>query len=137
MTYIIGKQFSFAASHHLDRLPPGHKCARLHGHTYSVQVLLESEEVDEAGFVADFADLDPLGRYIDTRLDHRDLNEALDIQPSCELLARHLFGWCRDHLAAGHLVAAVRVSESPGTWAEFRPGETGRFPGPGGRVSGR
>lgn len=122
MTYTIGKQFSFAASHHLDHLPPGHKCARLHGHTYTVQVLLASEELDQAGFVTDYGDLYPLRCYIDASLDHRDLNEVLPIQPSCELLARHLFCWCRDHLEAGHLLIAVRVSESPGTWAEYRPG---------------
>src|SRR5271170_1605469 len=115
MTYIIGKEFSFAASDHLDHLPADHKCARQHGHTYTVQALLASEELDQAGFVTDYADLDPLGRYIDASLDHQDLNEALRIQPSCELLARHLFCWCRDHLAAGRLLIAVRVSESPGT----------------------
>jgi len=122
VTYTIAKQFSFAASHHLDRLPPGHKCGRVHGHTYTVQVLLASEDLGEAGFVTDYADLDPLRHYIDACLDHRDLNDVLAIQPSCELLARYLFCWCRDHLGAGHLVTAVRVSESPGTWAEYRSG---------------
>jgi 6-pyruvoyltetrahydropterin/6-carboxytetrahydropterin synthase len=136
VTYIIGKQFSFAASHHLDRLPLGHKCARPHGHTYIVQILLANEHLDETGFVTDFADLEPLRRYIDARLDHRDLNEALDIQPSCELLARHLFCWCRDHLAAGHLVVAVRVSESPTTWAEFRPGQAPESLGLDGEAAG-
>jgi 6-pyruvoyltetrahydropterin/6-carboxytetrahydropterin synthase len=63
VTYTIAKQFSFAASHHLDRLPPGHKCGRVHGHTYTVQVLLASEDLDEAGFVTDYADLDPLRHY--------------------------------------------------------------------------
>jgi len=121
VTYTIGKEFSFAASHHLDHLPAGHKCARLHGHTYTVQVMLANGELDSAGFVADYAGLEPLRRYLDTELDHRDLNEALAIQPSCELIARHLFGWCRSHLPAGHLVTAVRVSESPATWAEYRP----------------
>jgi 6-pyruvoyltetrahydropterin/6-carboxytetrahydropterin synthase len=88
-------------------------------------VLLASEELDQAGFVTDYADLDPFKGYIDAVLDHRDLNEALAVQPSSELLARHLFCWCRDHLAAGHLLVAVRVSESPGTWAEYRPCDGG------------
>jgi 6-pyruvoyltetrahydropterin/6-carboxytetrahydropterin synthase len=130
VTYTIGKEFRFAASHHLDQLPPGHKCARLHGHTYTVQVLLASGKLDEAGFVTDYAGLDPLGRYIDAELDHRDLNEVLAIQPSCELVARHLFHWCRDHLPAGHLLSAVRVSESPATWAEYRPDGAGGVPLP-------
>jgi 6-pyruvoyltetrahydropterin/6-carboxytetrahydropterin synthase len=130
VSYVIGREFRFAASHHLDRLPPGHKCSRLHGHTYTVQVQLTGEELDDAGFVADYACLDPVSRYIDAELDHRDLNEVLVIQPSCELIARHLFCWCRDNLAAGRLLTAVRVSESPGTWAEYRPGSRGSAPFP-------
>jgi 6-pyruvoyltetrahydropterin/6-carboxytetrahydropterin synthase len=81
MTYTIGKEFSFAASHHLDHLPPDHKCARLHGHTYTVQVLLASEELDQAGFVTDYANLGPLRRYLDAELDHRHLNDVLAFQP--------------------------------------------------------
>jgi len=122
MTYTIARRFSFAAAHHLNGLPAGHKCARLHGHTYTVEVLLTASELDDAGFVADFGDLDVLKGYLDAELDHRDLNEALPVQPSCENIARHLYGWCRDNTAHGHLVSAVRVSESPATWAEYAPG---------------
>jgi 6-pyruvoyltetrahydropterin/6-carboxytetrahydropterin synthase len=130
VSYSIGREFRFAAAHHLDRLPPGHKCSRPHGHTYTVQVQMAGEELDGAGFVADYACLDPVRHYIDAELDHRDLNEVLPVQPSCELLARHLFSWCRDNLAAGAQLTAVRVSESPGTWAEYRPGGPGSAPAP-------
>lgn len=34
--YRIGKRFMFEAAHHLPDLPEGHKCARLHGHSYTV-----------------------------------------------------------------------------------------------------
>jgi len=122
MCFLIGRRFSFSAAHHLEGLPPGHKCARVHGHTYGIEVCLAGGELDDAGFVADFADLDPLGGYIAAELDHRDLNEALPVQPSSENIARHLFLWCHANLAAGHQVAAVRVSESPRTWAVYAPG---------------
>ena len=122
MTYTIARRFSFAAAHHLDGLPAGHKCSRVHGHTYAVDILLAAPELDDAGFVADFGDLDPLKDYIGTGLDHRDLNEVLPVQPSCENIARYLHDWCRDNLRHGHLVTAVRVSESPSTWAEYAPG---------------
>jgi len=121
MTFTIGKRFSFAAAHHLDGLPEGHKCSRVHGHSYSVEVMLESVQLDSTGFVADYGDLDPLRRYIDSQLDHRDLNDVLPVQPSCENIARCLYLWCRDNLEQGHLVSAVRVSESPATWAEYAP----------------
>lgn len=121
MSFVIGKQFSFAAAHHLNGLPSGHKCARMHGHTYTVELMLASDVLDAAGFVADYADLDPLGRYIAEELDHRDLNDVLPVQPSCENIARHLHEWCQANLTVGPLAAAVRVSESPHTWAEYRP----------------
>ncbi len=122
MTYVIGKQFTFCAAHHLDRLPPEHECSRVHGHTYTVEVQLTSEHLDSADMVCDFGDLDSMGDHIAATLDHRDLNRALTVQPTCERIAEHLYRWCRDNLPAGQLVTAVRVSESPRTWAEYRPG---------------
>jgi 6-pyruvoyltetrahydropterin/6-carboxytetrahydropterin synthase len=121
MTFTIAKRFSFAAAHHLHGLPAGHKCARVHGHTYAVEVRMAASDLDEAGFVADYGELDPLKGYLDAELDHRDLNEVLPVQPSCENIARYLYRWCQGNLKHGHLVTAVRVSESPATWAEYAP----------------
>ncbi len=118
----ISKEFRFEAAHRLEGLPPGHPCARTHGHSYRVSVELAAEELDEVGFVTDFGRLTSLGTYLTDELDHRDLNEVLDFQPSCELLARHLYEWCRDRLPEGDRVVAVRVSETARTWAEYRPG---------------
>jgi 6-pyruvoyltetrahydropterin/6-carboxytetrahydropterin synthase len=121
MTFTIARKFSFAAAHHLEGLPAAHKCARVHGHTYAVEVRLTASGLDDAGFVADFAKLGPMKDYLDAELDHRDLNEVLPVQPSCENIARYLYGWCQDNLEHGRLVTAVRVSESASTWAEYRP----------------
>lgn len=121
MTFTIARRFCFAAAHHLDGLPSGHKCARVHGHSYAVEVRLTASGLDDAGFVADFAELGPLKDYLDTELDHRDLNEVLPMQPSCENIARFVFGWCQDNLEHGHLVTVVRVSESAFMWAEYAP----------------
>jgi 6-pyruvoyltetrahydropterin/6-carboxytetrahydropterin synthase len=123
--HLIAKRFTFDAAHQLHGLPDGHKCARLHGHTYTVEVVLAapSHSLTGPGFVADFADLDPVKRYIDTTLDHRNLNDALPhIAPTSELLARHLYEWCDDNLTlpVDARVDSVRVSETPSTWAEFR-----------------
>jgi 6-pyruvoyltetrahydropterin/6-carboxytetrahydropterin synthase len=121
MTFTISRRFSFSAAHHLDGLAGGHKCARVHGHSYAVEIRLTSTRLDDTGFVADFGELDCFKGYLDAELDHRDLNEVLPIQPSCENIARLLYGWCRDNLDQGHLVTAVRVSESALTWAEYTP----------------
>jgi 6-pyruvoyltetrahydropterin/6-carboxytetrahydropterin synthase len=121
VTFTIAKRFSFAAAHHLDGLPAGHKCARVHGHSYTVEVRLSASGLDGAGFVADYGELDMLNDYLAASLDHRDLNEVLPVRPSCEGIARYLCEWCHKNLAHGHLLTAVRVSESPATWAEYSP----------------
>jgi 6-pyruvoyltetrahydropterin/6-carboxytetrahydropterin synthase len=138
MLYVIEKTFKFEASHHLGGLPEGHKCARNHGHGYKVTIELTSSALDETGFVTDFANLAPVGRYIDTTLDHEDLNElrARDAagndrgpllpQPSSELLAKHLYEVAVRDLPVriGHMISAVRVSETDTSSATYRPEPT-------------
>lgn len=119
----IEKTFHFSAAHQLTHLAvhtPEHKCARLHGHSYSVRVTLESDELDRDGFVLDYALLEPVERYIETVLDHRNLNDVLGIgtYTSAEGIARALYERFKLELP---LIAAVAVSESPDTWAEYRP----------------
>ncbi|MGH3711320.1 MAG: 6-carboxytetrahydropterin synthase QueD [Pseudonocardiaceae bacterium] len=120
--YRIGKRFSFDAAHVLHGLPVGHKCARLHGHTYTVEIELSGRELTAPGFVTDFDDLAVFQSYLDENFDHRLLNDVLEVEPTSELLAEHFFGWCVAHLGpvAGGRFTAVRVSETPSSWAEFR-----------------
>lgn len=122
----IGKTFTFEASHRLNGLHDGHKCGRLHGHSYQVTVELTADELVGPGFVTDFGDLSPLGAYLAEHFDHRDLNEVLDVEPTSELLAVHLVRWFLDQVQpviAGRLVA-VTVSETPKTWARCTVGAT-------------
>ena len=121
--FTISKRYAFSASHELLGLDPGHPCARLHGHNYEVEVVSAASELDRTGFVHDYAAFDPLKAFLDAHVDHRHLNDVLPGQPSAERLAWWLFEWCKANLApeaAGALVA-VRVSETPRTWAEYRP----------------
>ncbi|MGH3158328.1 MAG: 6-carboxytetrahydropterin synthase QueD [Streptosporangiaceae bacterium] len=120
--YLIGKRFSFEAAHVLADLPAGHKCARLHGHTYTVEIELTASQLVPPGFVTDFADLTPFRRYLTDTIDHRHLNEVLPVEPTSENLARHFFTWCVTHLEPGipARISAVRVSETPQSWAEYR-----------------
>ena len=115
--YLIRKEFHFSASHQLDGLPDGHPCGRLHGHNYRVELVLAAEELDATGFVVDYGDLRPFQRLIDDELDHRHLNDVLPCQTSAENIARYLFSRARKHWPQ---VLAVRVSETPKTWAEYR-----------------
>jgi len=117
--YRITKEFHFSASHQLFDLPEAHQCARLHGHNYVVVIELASETLNRHGFVRDYLELAPLKQYIDGSLDHRHLNDVLgDDCVTAERMARHLYDWCA---ARWPETAAVKVSETPKTWAEYRP----------------
>ena len=94
----IFKEFSFEAAHRLPYVPPGHKCARLHGHSFRVSVHVEGPVDVGSGWVRDFADLASAMAPIIDCLDHRYLNEidGLD-NPTSEVLAR----WIWDRLNPG------------------------------------
>ena len=126
MGHKISKRFAFSASHHLPELPDGHPCARLHGHNYAVEVVVEADRLTGPGFVTDFGDLAPVKKYLDGTFDHRHLNECMDAPPTSENLAMHLAEWFMTHVepAIPRRLAAVRVSETDATWAEYTPDRT-------------
>jgi 6-pyruvoyltetrahydropterin/6-carboxytetrahydropterin synthase len=78
----IGKQFTFEAGHRLVGFGRDHKCARQHGHSYRVEVILTRNELVEPGIVTDFGDLAPFGAYLKNELDHRNLHEVLPFEPT-------------------------------------------------------
>lgn len=115
--YTITKRFDFSASHRLEHLPDGHPCARLHGHNYRVEVVIESPALDDRGFCqVDYGELEPFGRYVAEALDHRHLNDVLPVRTTAENLARFLYGKAKE---LSPFVVAVRVSETEKTWATY------------------
>lgn len=114
--HTITKTFEFAASHQLTGLPDGHKCSRLHGHSYQLTVEVVGE-VDEVGFVIDFGHLNWVRDLIADHLDHRHLNDVLDLNPTSENLATwalaRVQGWLSERDEWPRMVElAVTVSES-------------------------
>jgi 6-pyruvoyltetrahydropterin/6-carboxytetrahydropterin synthase len=117
--YTIAKSFTFSASHIIGGLPPEHPCGRMHGHNYEVEVILQSTELDVVGFVRDYHELSALKKFIDSTLDHNHLNEVLGHdRTTAEALSKWLYDWCKLQWPE---VTAVRVCETPRTWAEYRP----------------
>lgn len=117
--FIITKEFHFSASHQLFGLMDNHPCGRLHGHNYIIEVELSAQDVNENGFVRDYRELDSLKHYIDSEIDHRHLNDIFGNDGvTAERLAKHFYVWCKDRWPE---VSAVRVSETPKTWATYRP----------------
>jgi len=104
------------------------KCARLHGHRYVVQVALQIRDVGESGMVYDFGDLKRHLKELASRLDHQNINDIppfTRIESTAENQARYFFDEMKQRLppelVPGLLYA--RVSESPGQWAQYGPGE--------------
>ena len=117
--YTIAKRFAFSASHIIGGLPAGHTCGRLHGHNYEVEVILQSPALDAVGFVRDFHELAALRDFIDETLDHKHLNDVLGHdRTTCEVISHWLHDWCKERWPE---IVAVRVSETPRSFAEYRP----------------
>lgn len=114
----ISKEFHFSASHRLSHLPADHQCYRLHGHNYIVVVELAAPALNADAFVRDYHELKLLKSYIDDTFDHRHLDDILDVPSTAENLAKHFYDWCK---ARWPETASVKISETPKTWAEYRP----------------
>lgn len=109
----IHRTVSFAAAHRLTRFPADHKCHRLHGHNYLVEITVWGPVAD---LVVDFAVLDDVVR----RWDHTHLNDDPDLRdnPTCELVALVLMQRLAAAIPTGAVVERVRVHESERSWAE-------------------
>jgi 6-pyruvoyltetrahydropterin/6-carboxytetrahydropterin synthase len=90
----IFKSFSVEAAHRLPNVPPSHKCARLHGHSYQIQIHVRGEVNAEMGWIIDFAEITNSFQPIFDELDHHYLNEVEGLSnPTSENLARWI--WLR------------------------------------------
>ena len=88
----IYKEFRFEAAHRLPNVPDGHKCARLHGHSFAVVVHVEGEIGPTTGWVTDFADLEQAFEPLHEQLDHVYLNDVPGLDnPTSEVLARWIW----------------------------------------------
>lgn len=117
--YVISKTFGFSAAHSLPDLPEGHKCRRVHGHNYRVTFVLRSPTLDRYGMVHDYSELKDLKEYIDSNLDHRNIDDVV-FPSTAEMLAWHLYG---EAMKSGYynLVESVTVQETESTSATYRP----------------
>ena len=98
---LIYKQFTFEAAHKLPNVPEGHKCGRLHGHSFEVTLYVEGPVDDVTGWVIDFADIKAVFKPILKRLDHYYLNDidGLD-NPTSENIALWIWDRLKPELPA-------------------------------------
>src|SRR5207342_3469590 len=87
-------EFRFEAAHRLPKVPPGHKCARLHGHSFKIEVAVRGPVDEETGWFIDFGVLHAAWEPLYAELDHNYLNEVPGLEsPTSEILARWI--WTR------------------------------------------
>ncbi len=96
----IFKAFTLEAAHRLPNVPPGHKCARLHGHSFRVEIHVAGEPDPRLGWVMDFADLKTAFQPLYDQLDHHYLNDIEGLEnPTSEMLARWIWQRLQPRLA--------------------------------------
>jgi 6-pyruvoyltetrahydropterin/6-carboxytetrahydropterin synthase len=102
----IFKEFSIEAAHWLPNVPEGHKCRRLHGHSFRIEIHAKGPLDETLGWVMDFADLKEAFCAIEDQLDHRCLNDVAGLEnPTSENLARWI--WNRMKLSLPTLSKVV------------------------------
>lgn len=110
MTFRLSKRFTLESAHFLPNVPTDHKCRRMHGHSFRVEIFVESERLTDVGWVLDFADIASAFAPIHQELDHRVLNEVPGLEnPTSEVLARWIFQRLKDVLPG---LAGVKVHET-------------------------
>ena len=106
----IFKEFTLEAAHWLPNVPIGHKCARMHGHSFRVQVYVAGAVDPKLGWVLDFAEIKVAFEPIERQIDHYCLNEIDGLEnPTSENLARWIWDRLRPALP---LLSKVVVKET-------------------------
>lgn len=113
----IYKDFRIEAAHLLPNVPAGHKCRRLHGHSFCIGVHVAGAPDPHCGWIMDFADISAAFGPVFELLDHRYLNDIPGLEnPTSENLARWVWQRLKPALPA---LAAVRVEETCTSGCEY------------------
>lgn len=111
------RTYRFEAAHFLPNVVAGHKCARMHGHSYQVDITIEGDIGETTGWVMDFSDMDEHVMPLVKRLDHFCLNDIEGLtNPTSELLA--VWFWTR--LQATLPIVEIAVSETQNSRCVYR-----------------
>ncbi len=111
------KTFRFEAAHWLPTFPQGHKCRRLHGHSFLVDVVVTGEVAEEQGYLIDYGAIKEAIQPIRDQLDHYLLNEIEGLEnPTSEIIAKWIYDRLHPRLP---LLSAIRVRETCTCAAEY------------------
>lgn len=119
----LAKTFTFEAAHWLPTFPEGHKCRRLHGHSFRVEVVVAGGVEPARGYLIDYGEIKAALAPLHDALDHRLLNDVEGLEnPTSEMLAAWIWERLEPTLPS---LAEVHVHETCTSRCEYRG------PGPG------
>ena len=114
----LAKSFTFEAAHFLPTFPEGHKCRRMHGHSFRVEVIVEGEADSVQGYLMDYGEISRAVEPVRDALDHRLLNEVDGLaNPTSEMLAAWVWRRLEEKLP---LLAEVVVHETCASRCHYR-----------------
>ena len=120
MNMELRKTFQFEAAHSLPNLPADHKCYRLHGHSFKIDVVVEGECDPKLGWVMDYADISEAFNPIWKQLDHHHLNEIKGLEnPTSEMIAKWVWDRLKPELPQ---LSAIEVAETCNARCVYRCG---------------
>jgi 6-pyruvoyltetrahydropterin/6-carboxytetrahydropterin synthase len=109
----LTKEFRFEAAHSLPNVPKDHKCARLHGHSFRVEITVKGPVDPHTGWLMDFAQLKSRFRPLEDQLDHRFLNEVPGLKNSTsENIARWLWQRLKPQIPQLHQITVHETCTS-------------------------
>ena len=118
MTTTLTKLFHFEAAHTLPNVPTDHQCARMHGHSYKVEISVTGPVGKDSGWVMDHAGISEVVKPLIGRLDHRYLNDIPGLEnPTFEQLAAWLWRELKPDLP---LLSEIVIHETPTSRCAYR-----------------
>jgi 6-pyruvoyltetrahydropterin/6-carboxytetrahydropterin synthase len=116
----LRKTFQFEAAHKLPNVPADHKCARLHGHSFRVEVVVAGECDPKMGWLMDYAEISEAFRPLLDQLDHYYLNDIPGLEnATSEMLAKWIWDRLKPQLP---LLAEIAVAETCMSRCVYRGG---------------
>jgi 6-pyruvoyltetrahydropterin/6-carboxytetrahydropterin synthase len=109
----VFSEFTFESAHFLPNVPEGHKCARLHGHSFHVAIRVGGIPDAQTGMVIDFAEIKSAFSPLLAELDHHLLNDIHGLEnPTSENICQWI--WTRLETSLNLTEVVVRETQSSG-----------------------
>ena len=107
------RSYNFEAAHQLPNVPPGHKCARIHGHSFGVEIVVYGNVDPKLGWCIDYGEIDAIWQALYQAFDHHFLNDISGLEnPTSENLALFIWGYFKKRLACLERVVVMETREA-------------------------